>query len=312
MANSLVKTKKKFSVAIQEDKYKALINNTLGNPKKAERFIAAISSAVAINPTLQECDANSIITAALLGETLNLSPSPQLGQYYLVPYDTKNGNLDVKQAGKKLAVDKDYSAVYSDNINVGVAKVAVAGLGDYSIFGATVKFNIVGKNEENQIKPDDTKNTENKADTSSQPNSNLPENKQPTAQTEKSENITSNSQSIKNNDENVSSHNASTEVTNEEKTHTSKSQLPSSAEENGENVSENDLPIYDKSEDKAEVINDGEINNDLENKKDQNTEDEKPNTSNTNEKDGLFTRVLKVIIGFFKSIIKTVKSLFDK
>ena len=43
MANSLVKTKKKFSVAIQEDKYKALINNTLGNPKKAERFIAAIS-----------------------------------------------------------------------------------------------------------------------------------------------------------------------------------------------------------------------------------------------------------------------------
>ena len=61
MANSLVKTKKKFSVAIQEDKYKALINNTLGNPKKAERFIAAISSAVAINPALQECDANSII-----------------------------------------------------------------------------------------------------------------------------------------------------------------------------------------------------------------------------------------------------------
>ena len=54
MANSLVKTKKKFSVAIQEDKYKALINNTLGNPKKAERFIAAISSAVAINPALQE------------------------------------------------------------------------------------------------------------------------------------------------------------------------------------------------------------------------------------------------------------------
>ena len=93
MANSLVKTKKKFSVAIQEDKYKALINNTLGNPKKAERFIAAISSAVAINPALQECDANSIITAALLGETLNLSPSPQLGQYYLVPYDTRTVKL---------------------------------------------------------------------------------------------------------------------------------------------------------------------------------------------------------------------------
>lgn len=89
--NSLVKKaqKPKFSVAIQSDAYKNLINNTLGNPKKAERFIAAVSSAVAVNPQLQECDAGSIVSAALLGETLNLSPSPQLGHYYMVPFNDK-------------------------------------------------------------------------------------------------------------------------------------------------------------------------------------------------------------------------------
>lgn len=90
--NSLVQKKKqqKFSVAIQSDAYKNLINNTLGNPKKAERFVAAVSSAVAVNPVLQECDAGSIVSAALLGETLNLSPSPQLGHYYMVPFNDKD------------------------------------------------------------------------------------------------------------------------------------------------------------------------------------------------------------------------------
>ena len=48
--------------------------------------MSALSSAVATNPSLQKCEPNSIITAALLGESLNLSPSPQLGQYYIVPY----------------------------------------------------------------------------------------------------------------------------------------------------------------------------------------------------------------------------------
>lgn len=89
--NSLVQKKQpaKFSVAIQSDGYKKLINSTLGDPKKAERFVAAVSSAVAVNPALQECEAGSILSSALLGESLNLSPSPQLGQYYMVPFENK-------------------------------------------------------------------------------------------------------------------------------------------------------------------------------------------------------------------------------
>ena len=99
MPNEIVKTqpKVKFSVAIQSDMYKNLINNTLGDPDRAKRFIASISSAVATNPNLQECDAGSILSGALLGEALNLSPSPQLGQYYLVPFNDSKKNYKVAQ-----------------------------------------------------------------------------------------------------------------------------------------------------------------------------------------------------------------------
>lgn len=81
--------KPKFSVAITSKGYQALVNNTLGDPGRAKRFIASITSAVAVNPALQECDAGTILAGALLGESLNLSPSPQLGQYYLVPFKCK-------------------------------------------------------------------------------------------------------------------------------------------------------------------------------------------------------------------------------
>ena len=93
MSNLVTRTNKpKFSVAIQSDTYKNLINQTLGDKDRATRFIASISSAVATNQALQECDAGTILSGALLGESLNLSPSPQLGQYYLVPFnDSKRG-----------------------------------------------------------------------------------------------------------------------------------------------------------------------------------------------------------------------------
>jgi recombination protein RecT len=88
--------KPKFSVAITTDGYKKLINNTLGDSERAKRFVAAITSAVAINPVLHDCDAGTILAGALLGESLNLSPSPQLGQYYLVPFECKVKGPDGK------------------------------------------------------------------------------------------------------------------------------------------------------------------------------------------------------------------------
>lgn len=91
MSNAVAQ-RPKFSVALQTDTYKNLINNTLQDPKRAQRFIASISSAVATNPALQGCDAGTILSCALLGESLELSPSPQLGQYYLVPFNDKKNN----------------------------------------------------------------------------------------------------------------------------------------------------------------------------------------------------------------------------
>lgn len=63
--------------------------------KNAARFISSIVSACQTNKALAECNNTSILSAALLGEALNLSPSPQLGQFYMVPYKKKdrNGNI---------------------------------------------------------------------------------------------------------------------------------------------------------------------------------------------------------------------------
>ena len=87
----------KFSVVVQSEGYKNLINNTLGDPKRAAGFITAITSAVSTNPSLQECDPATILSAGLLGETLQLSPSPQLGQYYLVPFNDRKLGRKVAQ-----------------------------------------------------------------------------------------------------------------------------------------------------------------------------------------------------------------------
>lgn len=90
-SNSLTTQKQqpRFSVAIQTKTYQEMIANTLRDPDRQKRFVAAITSAVAVNPALQECEASTILAGALLGESLNLSPSPQLGQYYLVPFKQK-------------------------------------------------------------------------------------------------------------------------------------------------------------------------------------------------------------------------------
>lgn len=78
----------KLSVYLQNDAVKKQINQVVGG-KNGTRFISSIVSAVQSTPALQECTSPSIVNAALLGEALNLSTSPQLGQFYMVPFDNK-------------------------------------------------------------------------------------------------------------------------------------------------------------------------------------------------------------------------------
>ena len=52
-------------------------------------------------------------------------------------------SLNITVGNSKLEANRDYTVTYSNNIKVGTARAVAAGLGDYSIYGATVKFNIV-------------------------------------------------------------------------------------------------------------------------------------------------------------------------
>lgn len=85
MSNAIA-SRPSFSALIATPAYQKTIANTLNDPEQAKHFCASIISAVSVNPALQECDPPTILSGALLGESLNLCPSPQLGQYYLVPF----------------------------------------------------------------------------------------------------------------------------------------------------------------------------------------------------------------------------------
>lgn len=91
--NSLVAKNQKqtFSAFLATDAMKKKVNEMVGG-EKGQQFVTAIISAVSANPQLAECDNASIVSAALVGQALNLSPSPQLGQFYMVPFnDSKRG-----------------------------------------------------------------------------------------------------------------------------------------------------------------------------------------------------------------------------
>lgn len=94
--NSLTQRKLTFTTFLSGDAVKRKINTIIGG-KDGQLFITAITSAVSTNPALAECDNSTILSAALLGASLKLSPSPQLGQYYIVPYNDKKRGCKVAQ-----------------------------------------------------------------------------------------------------------------------------------------------------------------------------------------------------------------------
>ena len=103
--NTLVKSKANQRLGITayltNDAVKNQINQVIGG-KDGTKFISAVVSAVNNNPALHECTNQSILSAALLGESLKLSPSPQLGQYYMVPFNDKTkGKVAQFQLGYK-------------------------------------------------------------------------------------------------------------------------------------------------------------------------------------------------------------------
>lgn len=95
------------------------VNQIIGDEKKASRFISSIVSAVNTNPTLKECTNESILSGALLGESLGLPPSPQLAMYYLVPFNDKDrGKVATFQMGWKGYYQLALRSGYYKKLNV--------------------------------------------------------------------------------------------------------------------------------------------------------------------------------------------------
>ena len=119
--NSLVKKEQKetFSAFLAKDAMKKKINEMVGG-EKGQQFITAIISAVSTKPRLSECVHLSTVSAALLGQSLNLTPSPQLGQYYLVPFNDKKRGCKVAQfqLGYKGYIQLAIRSGYYKKINV--------------------------------------------------------------------------------------------------------------------------------------------------------------------------------------------------
>ena len=146
----LAPTKQTFSSYLNGVNVRAALNNAIG--KDAQRFVTAILSAVSVNPSLQECDYGTIISAALLGEGLKLSPSPQLGQYYLVPSkDKSRGKIAQFQIGYKGYIQLAIRSGQYRKLNVLEIKQ-----GELVYFNAAeeeIKLNLITDEEEREKAP---------------------------------------------------------------------------------------------------------------------------------------------------------------
>lgn len=148
--NSLAKANQKMGIStyLTNDAVKAQINSIIGG-KNGSRFITSIVSAVNTNPALQECTNQSILSAALLGETLNLSPSPQLGLYYMVPYnDKERGKVAQFQLGYKGYIQLAIRSGQYKSLNVLAIKKGE--LVKYDALNEEIEVNLIEDEEERE------------------------------------------------------------------------------------------------------------------------------------------------------------------
>lgn len=132
---------------LKSDKIKARFNEVLG--KNAAPFMSAILTIYNGNEQLQKCDGFSILGAAGLAATLNLSVTPSLGQAYIVPFKGKN---DVYQAQFQVGVrglvqlahrTKQYAALHAGKVCEG----EIAGFNPVTgepIIGEKISDEVVG------------------------------------------------------------------------------------------------------------------------------------------------------------------------
>ena len=140
-----------FTAYLTRDAVKNQINNVLGG-KSGQRFISSIVSAVETNAQLKECKNTTIVSAALLGESLNLSPSPQLGQYYLVPFnDKERGKVAQFILGYKGMIQLAIRSGQYKKLNVLAIKEGE--LVSYDPLNEEIKVNLIQDEEQREAAP---------------------------------------------------------------------------------------------------------------------------------------------------------------
>ena len=101
MGNELAVKKEGIATFLAKEAIKANVESVVG-VKDSQRFISSVVSAVQTNPALSECTNPSILSAALLGHSLNLPQSPQIGMFYFVPFKNKK---KINKDGKEVTVE---------------------------------------------------------------------------------------------------------------------------------------------------------------------------------------------------------------
>lgn len=152
MTQEMQKQESRISVFLTSNAVKNKINSMIGG-KDGQRFISAVVSAVSVNPQLAECANDTILSAALLGESLKLSPSPQLGQYYMVPFNDKKRNCKIAtfQLGYKGYIQLAIRSGYYKKLNVLAIKESE--LISYDPLEEEIKVRLIEDEEERESTP---------------------------------------------------------------------------------------------------------------------------------------------------------------
>lgn len=92
------------------------LENLLGDPKEALKFLSAMTYSVNAVPELLECDKDSVIQAFMKCAELRLYPSSVSGEAYVLPYKTKWG-------GKRAQFQLGYQGIITLIYRAGVSSV---------------------------------------------------------------------------------------------------------------------------------------------------------------------------------------------
>lgn len=156
ISNSLAPAERKkttFSTFMTSDAVKNKVNQMIAG-KDGGKFITSIISLVSNNPAIAECEHSTILASALLGESLKLSASPQLGQFYIVPFKDNNKDGTLKrivaqfQLGYKGYIQLAIRSGYYKKLNVLAIKKGE--LINYDPLSETIEVKLIDDEEERE------------------------------------------------------------------------------------------------------------------------------------------------------------------